>query len=197
MNYKNLVKAQDFYANQGYEFVEVPWVVPNEISKITLPPYAKRDAINCGDLVGSGEQSFLHMIHTGALKPGKYQCITPCFRDETVLSDLHRRYFMKLELIDCSQPDAKAEDLWGKHGCVHANLKICRDAWNFFSLFGEGKIDVETGNSQLSGDICGWSEKHRNWIELGSYGVRNHPLVGTWIYGTGCAEPRLSQVFPS
>lgn len=29
-------------------------------------------------------------------------------------------------------------------------------------------------------------------IELGSYGIRQHPSVGRWVYGTGLAEPRYS-----
>ena len=33
-----------------------------------------------------------------------------------------------------------------------------------------------------------------NEIELGSYGLRQHPLIGSWVYATGCAEPRLSIV---
>ena len=30
-------------------------------------------------------------------------------------------------------------------------------------------------------------------IELGSYGIRHCQFLN-WIYGTGCAEPRLSKV---
>ena len=30
-------------------------------------------------------------------------------------------------------------------------------------------------------------------IEVGSYGIRHHELVGHWAFGTGLAEPRYSQ----
>ena len=32
-----------------------------------------------------------------------------------------------------------------------------------------------------------------NKVELGSYGIRENEYL-TWIYGTGCAEPRLSKL---
>jgi hypothetical protein len=30
--------------------------------------------------------------------------------------------------------------------------------------------------------------------ELGSYGIRKYKNLFQWVYGTGCAEPRLSIV---
>lgn len=36
-------------------------------------------------------------------------------------------------------------------------------------------------------------EFENGWIELGSYGARQ-ALFGTWLYGTGLAEPRFSKV---
>jgi hypothetical protein len=32
----------------------------------------------------------------------------------------------------------------------------------------------------------------KSGVELGSYGIRTNDKVGSWIYGTGVAEPRLS-----
>lgn len=182
VSWENLLEAKHYYSDQGYKYVEVPWFVPLETSAITCPPDRTPFALGKhGYLVASGEQSFLQMIRDEKLPPGKYQCITPCFRDEPKIDELHQYGFMKLELIDT------------REGCVwSAQLDwMVNEALEYFRSNG---VMCNLDRYQDGQDIVGWRKDTKQWIELGSYGIRNHPLVGTWIYGTGCAEPRLSQV---
>jgi len=124
-----------FYERAGYHPLDVPWCVSDEAMNITRPVWA--GTVNAAYIAGgkqqcpvaSAEQSFLQLqldslAASGSLNTGTYVAITPCFRNEPVIDELHQPYFMN--------------------------------------------------------------------IELGSYGIRKHPKVGTWVYGTGCAEPRLS-----
>lgn len=162
-----------YYVQHGFEHIEVPWIVPKQISNITKPPGAGDFELTTGEvLVASGEQSFLKLIHDGYLKPGRYSCTTPCFRIEPRVDEGTRIQFMKLELIDTR--DVTPENLaW-----------IVEAAKGFFSRY----LEVTTMPTPDGVDIV--SKRHR--IELGSYGFRTHPLVGPWLYATGCAEPRLS-----
>ena len=48
--------------------------------------------------MASGEQSFLYLYLKNFLPKGKYQTVTPCFREE-VFDETHTKYFMKNELI--------------------------------------------------------------------------------------------------
>ena len=108
------------------------------------------------------------------LKKGKYQAITPCFRDEPKHDNLHKPYFMKLELIDA---DANSKSL----------SNMIAHSLNFFRIY----LDCfDTRIDKLSIDII--DSKHG--IELGSYGIRTNRACGPWVFGTGVAEPRLSYV---
>lgn len=82
---------------------------------------------------------------------------------------------MKVELIDTIDVNRKAL------------LSMMEAAEWFFSQYLTTKI-IPT--SELSFDIC----EVRTNIELGSYGIRHHDILGSWVYGTGLAEPRLSYV---
>lgn len=188
ISYANLSYAQYYYQERGFKVVEAPWIVPSPITQITFPrpgecftlDYTGRKGGSLGDLVGSGEQSFLHMIEQGkiSLFYGNYQCITPCFRDD-VEDKWHQKYFMKLELI--------------------SGLSILEQALEFFTQFGECRVVKKDPATSIdrgpSWDIEAKQIATSEWVELGSYGQREHPLVGSWHYGTGCAEPRMSQVF--
>ena len=110
------------------------------------------------------------LILQGKLPPGRYQAITPCFRDEPVLDEIHKYWFMKVELIDTLNCDAEA---------------LLRDALSFFSRYLPCAIENFEDGSQ---DIVSQPDS----IELGSYGVRTRQSVGSWAYGTGLAEPRMS-----
>ena len=82
---------------------------------------------------------------------------------------------MKAELIN-------AQDVDEGH-LIH----MIHDACAFFERF----FPVRVVSTEQGYDIV---EKGTRF-ELGSYGIRDKAFVGKrlrWIYGTGCAEPRLS-----
>ena len=179
VNYKIIGEAVEYYSKQGYQYVEAPWLVSHESVTITLPPSARvmqvrlDGVVKYGYLVGSGEQSFLEIRDD--LCPGrKYQCVTPCFRDEPEYDELRLPYFLKVELI---------LPLWKTDDPEEGVKVVIRDAGNFFCKY-TGPTSVQT---EIGTDLCAMG------VELGSYGWREHEGF-RWVYGTGVAEPRLSQV---
>lgn len=172
INYTYIADAVRFYNKVGFKYIDVPWVVDDSISNITKPPHARNFPFKDKVLVASGEQSFLQLIKDKALPNGAYMCVTPCFRDEQVLSETHKQYFMKVELI-------QTDDV-SKERLLHI-IDLCH---YFFNDYLDCK-DVELPDGTF--DI-----ESSTGIELGSYGIRSYPGIGPWIYATGCAEPRLS-----
>lgn len=174
INYKILTDALDYYQSSGFLHRDVDWIVDEHIANITKPDFVRNFYIDDKTLVGSAEQSFLQLISNGELSPGRYVALTPCFRDDIV--DLtHKRYFMKVELIDTlDTSESRLDEI----------VDIC---FNFFKKYTDVSIE-KTG--ELMYDIV----DTKTGIELGSYGIRSHDLVNTWIYATGVAEPRLSTV---
>ena len=118
--------------------------------------------------------------------PALYQCVTPCFRDEANPDDLHLQYFIKNELIGVPHPSHKKEE-------VPKELLNCviRNALDFFRIYEDTDrlelVEVPMPNSVVNYDI------NIRGVEVGSYGYR-HIDDFAWVYGTGVAEPRLSQV---
>lgn len=174
IDYGRLDRSILFYQDKGFSRIESPWTVTKEVSGITKPK-EKIDWEILGKnkvLVGSGEQSFLYLYLKGFLPKGKYQTITPCFRDE-VFDKTHTKYFMKNEIIITDKVDEES---------LMEVINICKD---FF--------EIELGNetnivkTEIGYDI------EINGIELGSYGIRSCEYLD-WIFGTGCPEPRLSMV---
>lgn len=181
IEYHNLFEAMNYYSTHGFEFISTPWVVPENIINITLPKDSKPTHLTNNykfeNLVGSAEQGFLYLVINNGLS-GKFQSMTPCFRDDAE-DDWHFKYFFKLELFQNFQ----------------VNEERLNDLILVAKSFFERNLEVEViktsdNNCNLSYDII--DTKHG--IELGSYGIREHVNTGLWIYGTGCAEPRLSQV---
>jgi len=172
IDYNKLVTAQRFYEYAGYTYIDVPWTVDEDISHITKPEANRDFFMRDKVFVASGEQSFLQMSLRGDLKPGKYQGITPCFRDEWEIDRYHQLYFMKLELFQSI--DVNIE-----------NLGVMIDkAQEFFNSYCMETVKTVTNEGF---DIC-----TMQGIELGSYGIRE--VAGfKWIYGTGLAEPRLTR----
>lgn len=174
INYKLIDSSIVYYETKGFKRVETPWAVSEYIDNITKPKQTQPFVIehNGKHLVASGEQSFLYQYLKGFLPPGEFQTVTPCFRYEP-FSELHTKYFIKNELIKTDQVDHKSL------------LEVVEKALQFFNLyFPTAKIIqvVPVGNSydiEVEGQ------------ELGSYGIRKSDFL-TWIYGTGCAEPRMS-----
>lgn len=190
MNYLHIGDAVEFYKQRGYVYIDdVPWTVGRDAYHATRPhPGAidvhyfegRHGAISFpahGEhnqyLVASGEQSFIQMmLEDRDLK--KHICVTPCFRADQY-DGWHRPSFMKAELINAQDTDKG-----------HL-LDMIHDAATFFERFfavrilqkGEGYDIVEKGTR----------------AELGSYGIRERDIRGKryrWVYGTACAEPRLS-----
>jgi hypothetical protein len=178
INHERLVEASRHYADDGYYPIDVPWIVQDEAYHVTKPESAGRDFKTIGgNLVASGEQSFLQLMLDGKLDIkdpylSKLQCTTPCFRDEKY-DELHHPYFMKVELIDldaCSSKlavmIAKAHHFFRKY----VPTRLVQIDYHTFDI-----VDLRFG------------------IELGSYGIRKYKGF-EWVYGTGLAEPRMTQV---
>lgn len=186
IDYNKLTHAIEYYEKRGFKYIDAEWDVNIDIADITVPEGRTPYPLDNKVLVGSGEHFFMELMSKGGLKPGRYCCLTPCFRQESTIDDLHKRYFMKVELIDTEKT-------------YHNNvLDIVNCAMSFFKeylMF--SKLEITTEKAELNNK--GLIEKisydiNYDGIELGSYGLRSHPKIGEWVYGTGCAEPRLSYI---
>ena len=181
IDYAKIAVAIEYYKNLGYQYIEVPWVVSEEAILTTIPPGIRPLwETSRGHLVGSGEQSFLQMAMDKKLSPGKYVCVTPCFRDEFP-DDLHKNWFLKVELIRTDStnltdvgPMVMDALLFFRKYDNYASTEVCDASADPISAY-HSSIDIISSNG----------------IELGSYGIREHNGF-RWIYGTGCAEPRLT-----
>lgn len=191
MDYRNISDAVSFYTEKGYVYVDdAPWIVhqdayfatkpkgATDIQLVTRTPNSMRTQL-MGYPVASGEQSFIQMIIDG--QPIKRAiCVTPCFRHEPRIDALHRKYFMKAELINAQDVD------------LGHLIHMIHDACSFFERY----VSVRVIETPMGYDIV---EKGTRF-ELGSYGIRSVfvPCADgvsrdiKWIYGTACAEPRLS-----
>jgi hypothetical protein len=172
INYQRIGKAIEVYSGLGYNYIEVPWLIDQKSIDITKPPKCRYFATEFGHLIASGEQSFLQ-IRDELCPSRKYQTVTPCFRDDTV-DELHVRQFMKLELI---------VPLWKTDDAEKILQQMMGDAQR--AMWGCGPIEV------VNTDPMTYDFTIRD-IEVGSYGIREHQGF-RWIYGTGMAEPRMSQ----
>lgn len=177
IDYNKLANSEKYYSNLGYKRIETPWTVSEEVDDITRPKDRIHMQLKHNDkcLVASGEQSFLYLYAKDYLPLGKYQTITPCWRYEH-FDGMHAKYFMKNELIITDDVSEKSLQ------------KIINDAQGFFNQYIKTKvIKTDIGYDIISED---------GEYELGSYGIRSCEYL-KWVYGTGCAEPRLSRVIKS
>jgi len=174
INYRILSDSIDYYTINGFSRIESPWTVTPNISNITKSETDKTDfeiKYNGKVLVASGEQSFLYLYLKGFLPKGRFQTTTPCFRYES-FDFLHTKYFIKNELIDTINVNkSNLEDI------VDISL-------NFFKKYLPNSSVEKIGDTY---DITYLG------YELGSYGIRQCEYL-EWIYATGCAEPRLSNI---
>lgn len=170
----NLIKqAILFYELRGYKPTSVPMLVDVDVAELTKPKDRNHIYHNNLTYVGSAENSFIQLWKDKNITPGKYMGLTPCFRDEPKLTDMHLRIFVKIELVIIGT--ANKEDLF----------EIIYDAQDFFELIG-----LNT-NITLTNEIY---DIECNGYELGSYDIRKM-LDGTpYCCGTGLAEPRTSYV---
>lgn len=176
IDYVRIAEAIEYYQHRGYIPVEVPWTADAQYINIVLPP--DKFSMYCpqlGQLITTAEQSLLQWANeTGRM--GKFQTTTPCFRafeDD----ELHHPYFIKTELFINDPKQVTSATL-------HT---VLAEAYALLSDYLPVRV-IETGENMYD-IIDDWYE-----IELGSYGMRSHPLVGRWIFGTGLAEPRMSHV---
>lgn len=191
IDYNNIAKSIDFYTGYKFARIESPWTVTDAISNITKPPGCQNFTLTRGNkikvLVASGEQSFLYLYAKGFLPPGMFQTVTPCFRDE-VFDDIHTKYFIKNELIRTDNATS---------GMIAPMIDMAMEFFGIILGSGRGKLDVEDVGQDGQRDIVFvYTDKTDNEvkrIELGSYGLRRTSYL-KWVYGTGCAEPRLSHV---
>ena len=173
IDYARLGRSIEVYKQRGYVHIEVPWTVAEAVSNITKPAGANdfKIANKSKVLVASAEQGFLYLALKGFLPPGKFQAITPCFRDEP-FDVSHTKYFMKNELIITDEP---SEDMV---------KSIVVDAMEYF------RTEHPAGEFNLVTTEAGY-DIELNGIEIGSYGLRKTSFL-TWVYGTGLAEPRFT-----
>ncbi len=174
IDYQYITDSIKYYEDVDYERIEVPWMVSPNIEKITRPsnykPFVIQHTNRC--LVGSAEQSFLQLYVNESLPLGQFQAVTPCFRDE-IPDTLHKEWFIKNELIKTDS-------------CTLTDLQdMINKALEFFRRYiGCNIIETKQGFDIIA-------RIHSQEYELGSYGIRQAGRL-VWIYGTGCAEPRLS-----
>lgn len=178
-----MARAAHFYELRGFKPVDVPWVVSPQADDTTKPEdvgplFFMRGAAGGFDqrLPGSGEQGFIQMLLDEELGPGQYQTLTPCWRDEPEVNDLHRPYFWKLELIVVG---------------AHVAPLVANCALEFFAPHAANARLVPGGpGTDDMYDIVADDLEKKRVVELGSYG---HRAAGgfQYTYGTGCAEPRL------
>ncbi len=174
IDYNRINNSIQFYESKGFKRIESPWTVTKAISAITKPD-GKGDWEIVGKdkvLVASGEQSFLYLYLKGFLPNGKYQTVTPCYRDE-VFDQTHTKYFIKNELI--------ITDDVSKSSLIDV-LNICKDFY-----------EEELGRTVNILETEQGYDLEYNGIEIGSYGIRSCEYLD-WIYATGLAEPRMSIV---
>jgi len=175
INWGRLSRAVTYYQTKGYTYIEAPWAVPDEIVAITAQPDAWREGArtSIGTLVGSAEQSFLHLDNVAELGKGRFVACTPCFRLTELNDGLHQKHFMKVELY---QNDDLSE---------RALTRLRQDAYQF------ANTEVKAAGA-LDG-MVNWImteegfDLNIGYVEIGSYGRRDK-----WLYGTGVAEPRFT-----
>lgn len=175
INYARLDRSIKYFEKEGIPRIELPWTVTKSVSEITKPECKSEWEIFGKNkvLVASGEQGFLYLYLKGFLPKGRYQGITPCFRDDEI--DLtHTKYFIKNEIIITDDVSEKSL-LW--------LIDICK---LFFEKELNKVVDIVKTDEGYDLEVDG--------IEIGSYGIRKCDYL-EWIYGTACAEPRMSVVY--
>lgn len=187
IDYNLISETLTYYRNFGFKQVEVPWLVTNNVDRITKPDDVLSYVVSNKNknLIASGEQGFLYNDIKGFLPPGDYITFTPCFRNET--HDVtHLKTFFKGELYINDACRVNQSEL----------LSLVKNAEaNFFALIRENvgeDSEFDTDKLQVIKTDIGYDIEY-DGLELGSYGIRIHEHL-KWIYGTAIAEPRLSNL---
>lgn len=174
-----LDRALSFWQAKGFVFVNLPWLASDRFVKMTKPAFVTTEDPSTlhGGLVASGEQSFLEMWEEGALAAGqRYIGWTPCFREEPTFDETHHFYFLKAELFCPVAEDNQAALQQMLEGSKALFEKLAGQPLATQVVpISEDQLDLELSD-----------------IEVGSYGVRELPSGGSYVYGTALAEPRFS-----
>jgi len=175
----------EYYSTQSqastrgaFQFIEVPWLVSEKAIRSTFQGNI-HEALPGQFAVGSAEQSFAQLLLDGELDPKEqYVALSPCFRDEPIVDELHQNHFMKVELI---QPytGTDDEDYW-----------LAREAAYWFQRLADRYSHHRNKRIHVVKTPEGY-DVTLNGIEVGSYGIR-HFEGFSWVYGTALAEPRFS-----
>jgi aspartyl/asparaginyl-tRNA synthetase len=176
INWRNLSDAISYFVDHGFSYIEAPWVVPDEIIMATCPQNRFMVRSDIGNLVGSAEQSFIHLDNQNLLETGRFVACTPCFRNEDEIDEFHQKSFMKVELYVNENPSQEVFDIF------------LEDMVNFYGtlLNDDEKNDLKihsVDDSSVDIELYG--------VEIGSYGFRTFKNK-SWIYGTALAVPRFS-----
>jgi hypothetical protein len=186
INWELLSMACQFYEEEGYQYVEVPWMLDEVAGKATMPrgivPF-RVDSPNHSLLIGSAEQGFFAIKET--LKPDVlYYSVSPCFRPETgknLKPGFRQTEFMKLELFSLDP------------GNVPSMIQSALDGFDLFSnTFCSEHYLKSSGKMKTVATPEGYDILINN-KEIGSYGHRSWS-GWTWAYGTGLALPRFEYV---
>lgn len=186
--------AIELLCQQGFIFVDLPWVVQRQYSDATRPPTAQDFETPMGSLVASGEQSFLQMWVRGELPPMQkgalgYVGWTPCFRDEPVLDQLHQTMFLKVEWF-VPETFSRSPDL---PKLMEIQMGVFRNLATHYLSTSYREVKnaltiVKMDNGSYDINACG--------IEIGSYGRRGFDSH-SYAYGTGLALPRFTTALAS
>lgn len=182
IDYLKISHAILAFKSMGFEYREVPWIVPNDVAELTTPKNTcnllvykdvgptNSDKELSGALIGSAEQGFLQVYDT--LKVGgEYVAVSPCFRVEQTFSPGNvQDQFFKVELFIKDPGD---RNLAVAH--LVSSARRLMNTWerNIAEVKTEAGIDL-----QIRG------------VEVGSYGFRESGRF-RWVYGTGLALPRF------
>lgn len=187
INWEYISTAISFYKNQGYQYIEVPYYVNKDYSDITCPKFEFDKFIlsNNNILIGSAEQAFLELALMNNLEKNKlYVSLSPCFRNEPVLDNIHYESFMKIELFYFNNNEKEIRNVFKK-------FQI--DAYNLFYIFLK-RNDLENKLKIWSIDKNNIDIEFNN-IEIGSYNIKKINTQNfNWVCGTGLAEPRFSNI---
>lgn len=174
IDYPLLGQAVDHYKSKGFRYVEAPWMVSRDITVLTCPDDDLVFRTQDGDLVGSAEQG---MIAKNLPRDVLFVACGPCFRRlDNVHDGYHFDHFMKVELgirVDSILRAARERDV------------LITAAIDFFQTITDHDLDIVITPDGYDINISG--------IEIGSYGFRRIQDY-YWVYGTGLALPRFSQL---
>lgn len=181
ISWSNISRMIDYHINCGCIYVDTPWVVPEYVKNITYKGEDSNILINGLTLVGSAEQGFIYyQINDGLEDDQHYISCSPCFRNEDPVTDLHRRYFMKVEMF---RPIGFSLN----HTVLMEIVNRCK--FGFADLLGIQKDDIRIDETRDGYDLM------LNGYEIGSYYYRKYEHDGKefrYVCGTAIAEPRLS-----